>query len=311
MVFPSQRIPKIQVFLETRDRPNLVVQAVKSILEQSFQDFHLVLSDNSTNFETKEIFSKFSNPKLSYVFRNDLSGAEHWNKILEEIRSEFVVVFHDDDLMMKDFLEVLFSAIDSEKDLVAVAGNAFSMFGSKKSNQKAFKDREDVLISTPVQLFRRMLRNGYNPPYSSYLYRSTIIKDLPANKSCGNQSDAASLRDVINRGKILWKCKPLMYYRYHSGQDSTKLPLEDRRAFLKMVLNSSTLSRRSPLVCHFRINLIIKHYLRKFGKIPKLATFLRLLRIFYLQLRLVPFQIPFGLQRFLTQFLFKSDFFSR
>ena len=42
-------MPRFSIVLPTRNRPSLLKVAVQTILRQTFQDWELVLSDNSTN----------------------------------------------------------------------------------------------------------------------------------------------------------------------------------------------------------------------------------------------------------------------
>ena len=46
---------KIQIFIATFNRPTLVIKAINSALNQDFDSFELIISDNSTDDETESL----------------------------------------------------------------------------------------------------------------------------------------------------------------------------------------------------------------------------------------------------------------
>src|SRR5213593_423688 len=57
--------PLVSIVLPTHNRAKTIDHAVKSVLEQTFQDFELIIIDDGSNDETRFILSKYT--KLSNV----------------------------------------------------------------------------------------------------------------------------------------------------------------------------------------------------------------------------------------------------
>ncbi len=55
--------PLFSIVIPTRDRPNLLKDAIQSALEQEFDDYEIIVSDNSTNSETQKLVSEFESKK--------------------------------------------------------------------------------------------------------------------------------------------------------------------------------------------------------------------------------------------------------
>ena len=94
--------PKIQVFIATYNRPQMVGVAIDSVLSQSFKDLDVIVSDNSTNDQTQNKIEASYLSELTYIRRTPtLSPADHGNKILGEVDSDYYMIFHDDDIKTK------------------------------------------------------------------------------------------------------------------------------------------------------------------------------------------------------------------
>jgi len=58
--------PLFSIVIPTRDRPNLLKDAIQSALNQEFDDYEIIVSDNSTNSETQKLVSEFESKKIKY-----------------------------------------------------------------------------------------------------------------------------------------------------------------------------------------------------------------------------------------------------
>ena len=111
----------------TYNRPDCVINAIESVRKQSFTNFTLIVSDNSTNSLTEELIRKtYIFPDFIYIKREPpVGGIEHLNLILSEVTSDFFMIFHDDDVMHMNMIESLYNKIQESESYVAVASNAY------------------------------------------------------------------------------------------------------------------------------------------------------------------------------------------
>lgn len=87
-------------------------QAIKSVLNQSYSDFELIIVDDYSPEDLSSTVNKFSDLRVHY-YRNKINlGSEslvkNWNKCLEYCKGEYFVLFSDDDIMEPNFLANLF-----------------------------------------------------------------------------------------------------------------------------------------------------------------------------------------------------------
>lgn len=274
--------PRVQVYILTRNRPEYLPQAVESVLKQSYKNFELIVSDNSTNDETETLLKrKFPNMDFKYVKRNPPKSVFfHFNKILSEINSDFVMLFHDDDVLLQNALEKMMSALTANPYISAVSCNANIVDGSNHY-QRVFNQRlkSDMIINDPEELAANYMRLPMQVvPFSAYLYRSDILESLRLFYKEGRKhADVAFLMKTVKQGPILWLAEPLMNYRVHGANDSASYDIKAIFSLCRF-LNSETQISQNELE-KFKIQSLIT-WIRLLVKKRKVFTMQRSERVF-------------------------------
>ena len=230
---------KIQIIIATFNRPNLILRSIESALKQTFKDFELIVSDNSTNNDTKDIISKNNYQNITYKKRDKyLSGIEHLNTILNEINSEYFIIFHDDDVMHPEMLNSLFSKLATHNDILAVGCNAVVNKNNIKQNKFFSNLKIDKIIERQSQLIEAYSINKTFVPFPSYLYKKEIAQNLRFNINNGGKfCDLAFLCEILNYGKIYFISKPFMTYYIHKNQDTSKHEFLDKIKLINYLKN--------------------------------------------------------------------------
>ena len=96
-------------FLLPAYKTDYLRQSIKSILDQTYKDFTIYVSDDCSPYDIKSVVNCFNDRRIVYNRNKENIGGEnlvaHWNKILDYCTSEFVIMASDDDLYSPFFLE--------------------------------------------------------------------------------------------------------------------------------------------------------------------------------------------------------------
>lgn len=255
-----------QIFILCRDRWEYLNEAINSIIGQLGPNDELIISDNSVGDSVKNGISKYF-PEIRYVGRRPhLSAHEHFQRIIEEASAEFLVLFHDDDMLGADYLRVMKAAMNGDQGLVAAACNAFLIKGNVKTDID-FMGRVDgkSTITELTQLLEPYFSVGsFRPaPFPSYFYRTAKIKELFLDeKHGGKYADVSFLAKVLNRGPILWIFRPLIFYRLHDSNDSNVHSVGQSLSLLRYLMSHHGLPRRSELVMDYKFKYLFYWYLK-------------------------------------------------
>lgn len=85
--------------------------ALQSILNQKYDHFKVIVSDDASPADLKTIVDSFNDGRIDFRRNPTNIGAEnlsrHWNILLEQVESEYVIVASDDDLYHPEFLSTM------------------------------------------------------------------------------------------------------------------------------------------------------------------------------------------------------------
>ena len=121
------------ILLPTRNGGKYLKNCILSVLEQNYDDYELIISDNANNDETQEIINSFlPNNKLIYLRQDTvLSVSDNWTKTLQKSNGDYILMLGDDDFLLNGTLEILHSKLINFNFPDCVLFNGFSFVHPK------------------------------------------------------------------------------------------------------------------------------------------------------------------------------------
>ena len=102
-----ERLPAISVCIPTYNGAKYIAQTIESILNQTFTDFEIIVSDDGSSDKTLEIVGSFNDPRIDRIDRLLKVGAEaNWNNAVATASASLVKLVCQDDLLYPQCLEV-------------------------------------------------------------------------------------------------------------------------------------------------------------------------------------------------------------
>ena len=99
------RVPWVSFCMSTYKRPDLLRQALTGILEQTFTEFEVVVSDNDPEKSAEPVVKAIGDPRLHYFSNGiNLGMIASYNKSIERARTPYIVMITDDDPVTGNFL---------------------------------------------------------------------------------------------------------------------------------------------------------------------------------------------------------------
>ena len=100
--------PLFSVYIPVFNTEHYVEECINSVLNQSIQDYEIVIVDDGSNERTKAILRKFTdNPKVQIFYKSNGGIASASNLAIKMSRGEYIVQLDSDDLLFPNALEEL------------------------------------------------------------------------------------------------------------------------------------------------------------------------------------------------------------
>jgi glycosyltransferase involved in cell wall biosynthesis len=114
--------PMFSVIICTYNRADILPRAMKGILDQTLDDFELLIVDDGSTDETRARVAAFADPRIQYVYQDNAGLSSARNAGVARARGEFVTFLDDDDHVLPVWLERFAGAIDKEGCTVVCCG---------------------------------------------------------------------------------------------------------------------------------------------------------------------------------------------
>lgn len=97
----------VSVIIPTYNRENLILRSVNSVLNQSYKNLEVLVIDDCSSDNTKEVVAKIKDERLRYVKLNKNSGAcVARNRGIQESKGAIIAFQDSDDVWHKDKLKI-------------------------------------------------------------------------------------------------------------------------------------------------------------------------------------------------------------
>lgn len=208
--------PLISIVIPTYNRAGLIGKAIQSILDQSYENWELIVVDNYSDDNTKAVIESFNDDRILMLFTPRTgSVAASRNVGVAHSNGDWIAFLDSDDWWLPEKLKHVSKAMRNSPDLIyhdlqIVNANGASM------RQKRTKSRK---LKKPIYL--DLLLNGNDIALSSVVVRKTIftqvdgMNESPSLFAVEDYDTWLRIAQITNRFKYINKA--LGVYRQHDG----------------------------------------------------------------------------------------------
>ncbi len=200
----------VSIIIPTYNRKNELLHTLKSVLEQSFKFFEVLVCDDGSTDGTMEMVFELNDPRIKWVSgQNGCGPAIPRNRGIAESKGEWLAFLDSDDKWNPDKLAKQLEALN-DLHVKAACTNAFIMKNKLICDQPYFEDSFNSLIS-----FSDMLKVNRVICSSMLVHRNIVEKvgGFPEDSTFRAIEDYALWLTVSLLTDIVYLSEPLVIYR--------------------------------------------------------------------------------------------------
>jgi glycosyltransferase involved in cell wall biosynthesis len=226
-------VPTVSVVIATKNEPELLRESVSSCLEQTFEDFEIIVVDDGSIPERQPSLDDLRDPRLKVVTLKDSRGLAFARNYATAIaQGEFIAIHDDDNLMLPQRLEHQLGAMVDD-------------YAGSYGGYIEFDDQTGAMTSNPGRTrFDRASMIFRSPlAHSTVLIRRQVLEFYRYNDNFGASSSYHLLNRIARGGIRLSHCgRHVVLRRLHAHNSA-----EAHRSLQKSISGISRTMSRSAL----------------------------------------------------------------
>jgi len=225
----SQYTKKLTIGLPVYNGEKFVHNAIKTILQQSYENFELIISDNNSTDNSKKICESFAknDNRIKYVYHNENKGyVWNFNYLLEHASTDYFMWAGADDVWHPKFVEKNLEFLERNKEFVGSISEVelfYNLWRDEDFNKfnnltptKKFQWVQPLVGSYEEKI--ESLFKFYRFEYAYSIFRTDILKKCMITKKFLSW-EIPIILNLLKFGNLN-VIDGVMSYKYMGGKDT-------------------------------------------------------------------------------------------
>lgn len=258
----------VSIIMPVYNGEQFITQAIDSVLDQTWQDWELVVIDDGSTDGTADIVSAYDDPRIRYIYQENQGQPAALNRGLEAVKGSYVTTLDADDWLgpssLKDRAVCLeehpeFGAVYCDGYYCSPSGDILKRFSDERYSDNVTGDIYDALVISSL----------YSAGSSVMIRREVIDQhQLRYDESIVWCQDWDFYIRVAEWARFGYVGSPSVYYRLHDTNMTMTMPKGRRLQSLirtsRKVLDSPrfarvSLDQKRAFFYRFLVNDLVGH----------------------------------------------------
>jgi glycosyltransferase involved in cell wall biosynthesis len=158
----------ISIIIPTYNRPELLRKAIKSVLNQTYKNYEIIIVDDSSLKDNEKVINNYNKKNIKYIKNKSRKGGAYSRNIgIKEAKGELIAFLDDDDEWMPEKLEKQQKVFEKSNYGLVVCYSLDKRYGK-------------VRISKPPQKidYKYLLKSFNLSSTSSYMVKKEIFNKV-------------------------------------------------------------------------------------------------------------------------------------
>ena len=172
----------ISILMPVYNAEKYLNETIDTIKNQSFSNWELIIVDDGSIDNSKEICTKLMNDdkRIKYIFQENLGVSHTRNVALENAQGKYIVFVDSDDLIHEDYLKILINSIEKNNSDISLCNfieRKISNTGKVEDITREFYPKEVMEMSEMKDYIMDFGNSGLLNPLWNKIYKREIIEN--------------------------------------------------------------------------------------------------------------------------------------
>jgi len=223
--------PIVSVIIPNYNHAPFLEERIESVLNQSFQDFEVILLDDCSTDNSRTIIEHYRHhPQVSNVVLNEQNTGNtfiQWERGINLAQGKYIWIAESDDVAEKEFLSTLVPLLEADEQRMVAFSHSQMINAQGQPLQQTWHKKGsngNVIVHDGPQFDRKVMVKHcaiYNA--SMTVFRKSVFplipKDFQHFRYCG---DWLFWGYVCQHGKVVEVCQQLSRLRRHENEVSSR-----------------------------------------------------------------------------------------
>jgi len=248
-------MPKASVVIVTYNRSHLVGGAITSVLNQTFQDYEIIVVDDASTDNTGEIVRAFDDKRITYIrHETNKKVASARNTGVQNAKGEYIAFLDDDDEWLPQKLKKQVDLLNSSPPLVGAVYTGF-----RKIDRTTGKTLFQAVPVKRGNIFQDLFIENWVGTASTVLIRKECFQKVGMfDEKMFFGEDWDMWIRIAREFHIDYISEPLVKYYVHDTKLSTNygIIIKGREAYLKKYAAFLALDRKNHSGWYFNLGIL-------------------------------------------------------
>lgn len=230
-------MPLVSVIIPNYNHEQFLKQRIRSVLQQTFTDFELIILDDASTDNSRAIIEEFKREDGRITFypsaKNSGSPFIQWNKGVKLAKADLIWIAESDDHASPDFLKVMYEA-HAAHSTIALAycqSNKINEAGTVTGSWKSFTDDinqglfcNDFIMDGKSFIDQFLIHKNVIPNASAVLFNRNVYNKVGgADENLQSNSDWLTWLKMLLQYPVAFVSKPMNNFRFHTNSVISKV----------------------------------------------------------------------------------------
>jgi glycosyltransferase involved in cell wall biosynthesis len=173
--------PAVSIIMPAYNAEKFIREAIDAILNQTFDDFELIILNDGSTDSTKEIIESYKDDRIVLINKKNEGVAKTLNAGLKSAKGRYIWRHDADDISLPRKLEAQFEFLENHPDIALCATQVAFMTERGKVAWNKRQPKNDWLGEKNHRIVKFEDFNPFSPiTHGTVLFRSSILESVPS-----------------------------------------------------------------------------------------------------------------------------------